>query len=255
VTGTDAGGALISTTIPVDNTTTLGDLVTGINSAFGGAFVSIDASGNLSLTGNSSGQGDLALSLADSAGNTGGPTTFSSFEQTAQGAIGDNNITFQINGLNNPQTVNLNFGTANSFGGLSQFGAPNSATASKQDGFGPGSLVSTTINQDGTITGNFSNGRTMSIAQLAVASFANPAGLLLAGNNFLTATANSGLPLITSPGGGGTGTVKSGSLESSNVDIGTEFTNLISAQRGYEVNAKAFSAANQMMQDTIDLLR
>ena len=95
----------------------------------------------------------------------------------------------------------------------------------------------------------------MALAQVALATFTNPQGLQNYGNNYLLYTTASGLPTIIAPLTGRAGSLQSGGLEGSNVDIGTEFTNLISAQRGYEVNAKAFSAANNLMQATVDLIR
>ena len=85
--------------------------------------------------------------------------------------------------------------------------------------------------------------------------FTNPGGLQNAGHNFLVTTTASGIADVSAPESGGAGSIQSGGLEGSNVDVGTEFTNLIAAQRGYEVNAKAFSIANTLMQDAIDLIR
>ena len=104
------------------------------------------------------------------------------------------------------------------------------------------------------MTGQFTNGRTDPLAQIALATFTNPQGLSLTANNYFASTSNSGAALVSTPLSGSAGSIQSGSLESSNVDVGAEFTQLVAAQRGYQVNAQAFSAANQMLQETANLL-
>ena len=110
-----------------------------------------------------------------------------------------------------------------------------------------------TIGSDGTITGSFSNGKSQALGQLALANFANPDGLELNGSTDFTPTLASGAAVNGVPGTGGLGTVSGGELELSNVDIATEFSNLIVAQRGYEADAKAVTTFDQIMQDTIAL--
>ena len=164
-------------------------------------------------------------------------------------------VAMAMAGFGSPQKIKLSFGTPNAFNGLTQLGGGNSAAAISQDGFAQGTLQSASIGQDGTITGQFTNGLTESLAQVALATFTNPEGLKRSTNNYFQTTANSGTALVTAPLSGSAGSIQSGSLESSNVDIGSEFTQLVSAQRGYQVNAQAFSAANQMLQETANLLR
>jgi flagellar hook protein FlgE len=136
---------------------------------------------------------------------------------------------------------------------LTQVAAPSSTSATNQNGFASGSLTSFTINSDGTIAGSFSNGETENLGQLALANFANPDGLQLNGSTDLTPTLASGAAVNGIPGTGGLGTLTGGALEESNVDIATEFANLIVAQRGYEADAKAVTTFDQIMQDTIAL--
>ena len=262
ITGTDVdGNAIAPVSVPAfiaGNPATVGDLITAINGAYHGAVATLDSSGNIEFTANAPGQTSLSIKIADDPANTGGSTTaFSNFTEATAGTSGDPNITFQINalkGIGTSQTIKLNFGTSGSFDGITQTGGGTSVNAAGQDGYAEGNLQSTSVNANGIVTGLFSNGQSESIAQIAMATFANPSGLENAGNNYLTYTGASGLPIVTAPQAGGAGTIQSGGLEGSNVDIGTEFTQLISAQRGYEVNAKAFSIANQVMQDAVDLL-
>src|SRR5580658_74462 len=136
---------------------------------------------------------------------------------------------------------------------LTQVAAASSTTSIGQDGSSSGSLVNFSIGSDGTITGSFSNGETQALGQLALANFANDNGLQLNGNTDFTPTLASGPAVIGIPGEGILGTLSGGSLELSNVDIATEFANLIVAQRGFEADAKAVTTFDQITQDTIAL--
>src|SRR5262249_15686358 len=106
---------------------------------------------------------------------------------------------------------------------------------------------------DGTITGSFSNGKTAALGQLALANFANSEGLQRVGDTDYTETLASGQAVIGTPGTGGRSSLSGGSLELSNVDISTEFANLIVAPGGFEANAKAVTTFDQITQDTINL--
>jgi flagellar hook protein FlgE len=170
-------------------------------------------------------------------------------------AGGSGSISFSVNGLPTPQTVNLNFGTANGFNGLTQFGGASSAAASSQDGYMAGTLSSVSIAQDGTINGVFTNGQIFPLAQLAVAQFSNPSGLNRVGQNYYNSTINSGIPLIAGGQAGGRGSIQAGSLESSNVDVSSQFTQLITAQQGYEVNVRSITINNQVIQSLESIIR
>ena len=141
----------------------------------------------------------------------------------------------------------------NGAGLLTQVGAPSSTSSADQDGAGSGSLVNFNIGSDGTITGSFSNGKTQALGQLALATFANNNGLQLQGDTDFTPTLASGQAVVGAAGSGGRGTLSGGALEMSNVDIATEFANLIVAQRGFEADAKAVTTFDQITQDTIAL--
>ena len=136
---------------------------------------------------------------------------------------------------------------------LTQVAGASTATALSQDGSSSGSLVSFNIGSDGTVTGSFSNDKTQALGQLALANFANVNGLLLDGTTNYSPTLASGPAVVGIPGQGVLGTLSGGSLELSNVDIATEFANLIVAQRGFEADAKAITTFDQITQDTIAL--
>jgi flagellar hook protein FlgE len=156
-------------------------------------------------------------------------------------ADGATNQTFNWNVLNGTTPV------------ITQVAAPSSTTSTGQDGSSSGSLVNFSIGSDGTVTGSFSNGETQALGQVALANFANVDGLQLDGSTDYTPTLASGPAVVGIPGQGVLGTLSGGSLELSNVDIATEFANLIVAQRGFEADAKAVTTFDQILQDTIAL--
>ncbi|MFZ0535890.1 MAG: flagellar hook protein FlgE [Candidatus Sulfotelmatobacter sp.] len=136
---------------------------------------------------------------------------------------------------------------------IAQVASPSTTSATNQDGSSSGSLVNFAIGGDGTITGSFSNGKTQALGQIALANFANVNGLQLDGTTDYSPTLASGPAVVGVPGAGSLGTLSGGSLELSNVDIATEFANLIVAQRGFEADAKAVTTFDQITQDTIAL--
>jgi flagellar hook protein FlgE len=136
---------------------------------------------------------------------------------------------------------------------LSQVAAPSTTTSINQDGSSSGTLANFAIGSDGTITGSFTNGKDQALGQVALANFANVNGLQLQGSTDYSPTLASGPAVVGVPGAGGLGTLSGGSLELSNVDIATEFANLIVAQRGFEADAKAVTTFDQITQDTIAL--
>jgi flagellar hook protein FlgE len=136
---------------------------------------------------------------------------------------------------------------------LTQVAAPSSTSSTHQDGAGSGSLVSFAIGSDGLITGTFSNGKTSTLGQLALATFPDEQGLLRTGNNGFAETLASGQAVVGAPGTGGRGTLSGGALELSNVDIASEFSALIIAQRGFQANARVVTTFDQITQDTIAL--
>jgi flagellar hook protein FlgE len=130
-----------------------------------------------------------------------------------------------------------------------------SSLTQASDGAPVGTLTAFTLNPDGTITGSFSNGMKQTLGQIAMATFNNPAGLEKAGGTLFTVTTNSGGPQIGTAQTGGRGKLLSGQLEMSNVDLATEFTNLILAQRGFQANSKIISTSDEVLQEVVNLKR
>ena len=105
------------------------------------------------------------------------------------------------------------------------------------------------------ITAQFSNGRTSVVGQVAVATVANTAGLTASGSNNFTTTAASGMASVGVAGAGGRGQLDDAALEQSNVNISTEFSNLIVAQRAFEANSKTVTTFDTISQDVIGMIR
>ncbi|MBI4688634.1 MAG: flagellar hook protein FlgE [Nitrospirae bacterium] len=158
------------------------------------------------------------------------------------------------------QSVAFNFGTSlaesgTGLDGVTQFGAESAIIFQNQDGYGAGSLKNISISQNGTITGVFTNGQTRLVAQVAVAKFIAPTDLTKMGNNLYAESYDSGGPVIGSPGSGGLGKVLSNTLEMSNVDLAEEFVKMISAQRGFQANARVITTSDDLLQELVNLKR
>lgn len=136
---------------------------------------------------------------------------------------------------------------------LTQFASANTVSALDQDGSALGSLQSFTLSPDGTLLGIFSNGQKQSLGRVAVANFNNPPGLEKVGGSLYRDTSNSGTPAVGTAGSGGRGTLASGALEMSNVDLAQEFTNLVVAQRGFQANSRVVSASDEILQDLVNM--
>ena len=123
------------------------------------------------------------------------------------------------------------------------------------DGFPAAALTSWEVAADGAITGSFSNGQTRSLGQVALATFNNQAGLEKTGGSRYAATVNSGNAIVGVAGSDGRGTLVTGALEMSNVDLAQEFTNLIVSQRGFQANSRIITSSDEMLQELVNLKR
>jgi len=130
---------------------------------------------------------------------------------------------------------------------VTQVAGQSNVSSAMQDGYTSGALQSFTISSNGSIQGVFSNGQTLTLGQLALATFQNVQGLQLNGSNMMLATPAAGIPSIGAPNSGGRGAIVGQSLEASNVDMTSELSNLIVAERDYQSNARAISTADQML--------
>ena len=170
------------------------------------------------------------------------------------GSTDQPHVEFQFQGTGN-QVVNMDLGTIGQFDGLTQFGGAGTAAANEQDGYESGRLSSLSVSPEGEIVGVFTNGIIRSIATLNVAVFQNDAGLKAVGGNYYIESPNSGQAVNTRALSGGAGSVRGGYLESSNVDMAEEFVTLISAQRGFQANARTITVGDQMLRELTNLIR
>lgn len=184
-----------------------------------------------------------------------GTLTFNADGSLASGA--SKQVTFDPdgNGGVDELTINFGFGTVDKFDGVTQFSSPFTITLKEQDGYASGTLDDISIDDAGIVTGVFTNGVNQTLAQIALANFANPAGLYKAGDNLYQQSLNSGLPQVGDPGTGGRGVIAPSSLEMSNVDLAQSFTEIITAQRGFQVNARVITTSDQILQELVNLKR
>lgn len=182
------------------------------------------------------------------------------------GATGGGTIAFDTNGKPVPGstgtlTLNPTDGAAQGqtitpdFSTITQISGSSSASPTTQNGFGPGTLQSFSVDQTGAVTGIFNNGLTRVLGQVALADFPNPAGLERSGGNDFRVTINSGLPSVGTALSSSLGKISTGYLEQSNVDLSTEFTNMIVTQRGFQANTKIVTTVDEMLNDVIQIKR
>ncbi len=164
--------------------------------------------------------------------------------------------------VTSPQDVTFDYGTGTGetpagtgFDGTTQFSSEFAVMNLSQDGYASGSLKNLNIEQDGTITGVFTNGQTRVIGQIALAKFAAPTELTKLGGNLYAESYNSGQAIISGADSGGLGRVLSNTLELSNVDLAEEFIKMISSQRGFQANSRIITTTDDLLQELVNLKR
>ena len=151
------------------------------------------------------------------------------------------------------QNIAIDFGFGPT-GSSSRAGAFDVRSLS-QDGSSGGALEAIRVDDDGTITGTFENGKSRELARVALAMFDSVGGLERKGGNLWARTVDSGEPLIGAAGDGGRGLIVAGHLEASNVDITKEFVELIAAQRGFQASSRTITTVDQLLSETVNLKR
>lgn len=141
------------------------------------------------------------------------------------------------------------------FTGTTQYSLPSSVSSLTQDGSQSGTVTSITIDGDGVITGLFSSGRTVPLYRVSLADFTNPEGLTHVGNTLFTQSPASGSALFGNPGNAGFGTVLSGSLELSTVDLATEFVKMVTTQRGFQASSRTITVTDTLLEEVSNLKR
>lgn len=141
------------------------------------------------------------------------------------------------------------------FSNVTQVVGRSNALVRYQDGFPAGELESFMIGKTGVISGIYSNGLVVALGQVALASFANPEGLVKAGGNMYQLSANSGQPRIGGAGIDGRGLIETATLEMSNVDLSNEFTEMITTSRAFQANSRVISTSDDLLQEIVNLKR
>ncbi len=185
----------------------------------------------------------------------GGQLTFNS-NGDLTGATGTS-VTFNFSGgATTPQTVTFDFGPIAGVGNgdpTTQFAASSVVNSTNQDGFAAGNILSIGIDPEGFMVGNFSNGVTRPLAQVALAQFPNVEGLQSVGNSNLIESRDSGQPLVGAPRSGQFGSIRASNFEQSNVDLAEEFVRLILNQRAFQANTRTVSVTNELLANVVQL--
>jgi flagellar hook protein FlgE len=174
--------------------------------------------------------------------------------------------TFSPNGSMNPPILNVTLTNVNidgvalgdlklshGSGGVTQYADPNGTAqvgTLQQDGFAAGQLQGVTVSDNGRITGTYSNGRTLDLAEITLANFSGANNLKMVDGGAFETTAESGPAIYNAPG-----KIVGSSLEGSNTDIADEFTKLIVTQQAYSANTRVVTTSNTMIQDLLNMLR
>jgi len=153
-----------------------------------------------------------------------------------------------------PMSVNWNPWNADGTPTLTQFDQSSATSAISQDGAAAAQLTAVSMGSGGQLLASYTNGQQSVVGQLAMANIQNPQTLVSVGNNNYEVSADTGAPAIGAPGTGGRGTVVGGALESSNVDMATELTNLIVLQSAYQANSKVVTTVDTMAQAATQLI-
>lgn len=318
ITGTKSDGSALSATFTYgsgDDGTTVGDLISVINTAFSGdATASLDASGKIILKADTAGNDKLTLKLTDNGLNTGKTTwtdhkftgstytatttiydsqgtahlvnlrftkqmdnlwdltasmnnndgTFSSSDNTITGITfnddgsfstsGDSTLQFDFNGISSTQSVVFDFGMTGENDGITQ-NSGTSGLTTKSDGYAYGKYNDMSIDSDGVIKVLYTNGITKTLTTLQIALFNNNNGLNKIGDNLYEQSTTSGEAIYVNANSGQAGKVRSGVLEGSNVDMAVELTSLITAQRGFQLNTKVITTADEILAEVVNLKR
>ncbi|MEX5216251.1 MAG: flagellar hook protein FlgE [Nitrospira sp.] len=152
-------------------------------------------------------------------------------------------------GATTPQTVTVDFSN------ITQFGSPSGVIDQVQNGFAAGTLDRISVDAQGKVVAQFTNGVTRALAQVVLNRFVNPEGLAKGGDNLFIESIESGAPLSGAATTNGLGKVVSGAVEQSNVDLGKEFVDMIITQRAFQANSRAITTSDEMLQELVNLKR
>jgi len=159
------------------------------------------------------------------------------------------------NPLGYEQAIAIDLGTVGQYNGITQFAQQTTTKLNNQDGYTMGYLNGITVDASGKLTGNYSNGQTREIAQVGLATFINAEGLEKAGDTNFVVSNNSGIAEVGAPGTQNRGSINSGTLEMSNVDLAEEFTDMIVTQRGFQASSRTITTSDELLRELLSLKR
>lgn len=187
---------------------------------------------------------------------TDGATGTVEFDELGQLVAGNSlDITFEPGNGANSTRFDVNLGDTSQGTRFTQYSGTNTAKVINQDGYTQGELVDVTIDGDGRVQGIYDNGNNMVLSQLAVAQVQNQNGMEMVGNGLFRATSAAGETFINTADNFADASINSGALESSNVDLAKEFTEMITSQRAYQSNARVISTSDEMLMEAVNLKR
>ena len=205
--------------------------------------------------------GTVDVTFADSGATPGAPVSYTNVTSlaTAPAAFAfdpaTGSATLTLDNGTTPQTISLNLGAPGASDGMTQFAGDYTPLSANPDGFESGSLVRFEIDEAGDVYGVFDNNARRKLYAIPLAEVPNPDGLMQVDGNAYMITQASGAFQLSEAKTGGAGAIASGALESSNVELAEELTNLIQTQRAYSSNAKIITTVDEMLDETTRLKR
>jgi flagellar hook protein FlgE len=174
------------------------------------------------------------------------------FDQDGQPTLGELPIQLTLTNPNGASpTIDFRLMSSN----LTQLAQDSTASLRSQDGLSPGVLSGIMFNNDGSIVGVYGNGLTSVLGQMVTATFSNTSGLEPQSNSLFATSLNSGVAQYGIPSENGRGILRSGQLETSNVNLAQEFADMIVTQRGFQASSRVVTAADQILQELINVGR
>jgi flagellar hook protein FlgE len=250
----------LSVTANLDASAANGTTVQGQVTLYDSLGVGHVATVDFQKTGTNSWSYNISLPPGDASGssaNTSGTLTFDANGNLTAPAANLANVQFTglSDGASN-MSFNWNLFGSNGRGLIDQVASQSGSGIASitQDGYEAGQYNGFTVDPNGIVSATFSNSQTQVIGQLAVASITNEQGLTRLGDGNYQTTLASGQATVGTAGTGGRGSIQDNAIEGSNVDISTQFADLIVAQRAFEANAKSVTTFDTVTQDTINMV-
>ena len=200
----------------------------------------------------------VPATVAGAANMTNATLTFDAFGNLNAGAgVPVITISGFVNGADDPQNINWDVydTTLASNGSLTQYASPSTTTFQSQNGYPSGTLRTVDVNEEGVVTGSYSNGQLTPLFQLVLADFPSYYGLTKMGKNLYSESLESGPALFGTPQSGRLGSVSTSAIEMSNVDLAAEFVKMITTQRAFQANSRVITTSDEILNELINLKR